>query len=161
MPEQDTEQDNTLEIRYAGVADIPKIYRLIEHLHSETGDINLPEIEAHVLAPFITNIVVKCFCLVAVFDGIVIGSIGIMNNGCYWSGKPFMQDAWFYVHKDYRKTLAAGRMYVEAIKYVDENNAPFRFSVGTGLNTEEMNTMLTKRGFVNLGGTYWRPAANV
>lgn len=153
--------ERNVEIRQATIHDVPRIFRLLEYLHEETGDANLFDIEEPVLGQYIMHVVATSFCLVALVDGKLVGSIGLMGQRNYWSSRMYLQDTWWYVHESFRDTPAAAKLFLGAMEFAKTNKAPIKLMQGTGLDTDKFDKMLVKRGFSKLGSSYWKASHDV
>ncbi len=118
-----------------------------EHMAGPVGfPLNLAKAWAHIL-----RVLEKGVVIVAVRDGEIVGSIGLIEEEPWWSADKMTADAWFYVAPSARSSRAAR----ELLKAADaERKAPLIIGVFNAADLERKDFFFRRQGFAPLGAWY-------
>ena len=142
-----------MKLRRAVPADLSAVYVMLEQAFEESP-VDLPEIAPEKAWQRIRGIIESQFCLVIEHEGEVAGSIAITAGDLWWSDKPALMDAWFYVRPDYRKTRAAVTLMSTARDFAREKGLPLILGVSAGGDVERKDAFYKRQHLTAIGGLY-------
>jgi GNAT superfamily N-acetyltransferase len=142
-------------IRRAGPEDIVAIYGTMRRAFEE-APVKVPLIEPIPGMKWALRIMETGAIYVAEADGIVIGSIGIEVKTFPWTeNAPLLNDTWFYVTPEYRRSRIASALLDKIRKHVHATKIPFFGGVNWGGDRVELKDRLIERhGFKYVGGNF-------
>ena len=140
-------------IRKATLLDISAIIFLLHKMHEET-EIETPKINSVKLINKINVLLHDGLVLVAVDDNKVVGSIAGQISQDWWTDETHLADAWYYVMKNSRKSLAGKKLIDEFIKLAKKAKLKLRLGHIFSGDIERKDKFYERLGFVRAGSVY-------
>lgn len=144
-----------IKIRKAVPEDMPALFPMLVRAFEE-APVKVPLPEKIPGMQWALRIMQAGVIYIAEADGIMVGSIGIEMKIFPWTANsPLLNDTWFYVTPEYRRTRVASHLLDKIKKHVHETKIPFFGGVNWGGDRVELKDRLIQmHGFKYVGGNF-------
>ena len=140
-------------VRKATLLDISAIILLLQMMHKET-EIESSKINSAKMLDKINILLHSGVVLVAEKDNKIVGTIGGQVSQDWWSDENYIADAWYYVAKDYRKSIIGKKLLQDFIKIAKEANMKLRLGHVFSGDIKRKDKFFERMGFVRAGSVY-------
>ena len=140
-------------IRRATLLDVSAIIFLLQMMHKET-EIETPKINTAKMLDRINMLLHKGVVLVAEKDKLIVGTIAGQVSQDWWTDEQHLADTWYYVRKDYRKSLIAKKLLQDFIKIAKEAKLKLRVGHIFSGDIKRKDKFYERMGFVKAGSVY-------
>lgn len=144
---------NQIRIVVAQPRHVIAIYNLLKKVYEEIP--GFPVLEEGPSIQCILNTIATGYCLMAILDGKVIGSIGITPEKFIWSPSvSFGRTFWWSVAKEHRKTKAAMMLMKRAKEDCEKEGGTLIVDQITAYRPEAFGKAMKRMGAEYLGGAF-------
>ena len=140
-------------IRRATLLDVSAIIFLLQMLHKET-EIETPKINTAKMLDTINMLLHKGVVLVAEKDKLIVGTIAGQVSQDWWTDEQHLADTWYYVRKDYRKSIIGKKLLQDFIKIAKEAKVKLRLGHIFSGDIKRKDKFYERMGFVKAGSVY-------
>ena len=140
-------------IRRATLLDVSAIIFLLQMMHKET-EIETPKINTAKMLDRINMLLHKGVVLVAEKDKLIVGTIAGQVSQDWWTDEQHLADAWYYVAKDYRKSIIGKKLLQDFIKIAKEAKVKLRLGHIFSGDIKRKDKFYERMGFVKAGSVY-------
>lgn len=137
-------------VRIAEEKDLSGIVNLLKDMPYESG-LLLPHVDIVKLSTTIYALFTRFPIFIYEVEGDVVGVFGYYEDTPFWSHEPFLKEAVFYVHKDYRKTNAAKELIGKVVEVAERQKKPLIIELTTGHKLGLKEKLLERKGFSQIG----------
>ena len=132
----------TPKIRVAVRADLTQIYELLREGHDrEMPMIPIDRLKA---LKFIARVLETGVILVAVVNGKIVGSIGVIPDQWWFSDRWFLREYWTYVSPAHRRSRIAVKLIKQIKKFADKARMPLMIGVFSYNQAKRKNKLYRK-----------------
>lgn len=149
-----------LTVRWADEHDATSIFNLLCEMHSEIGEFPLSELK---VAEHVNDVLSTGKSVVALIDGKIIGSIGLIGAEPWYSRSKIITDDWIFVSPKVPKRLSVFRALMAEVKqYAISVHIPLVISLYSGKENSRKSKLFNRYGkeimrgfqFMEVGGEY-------
>ena len=140
-------------IRRATLLDVSAIIFLLQMMHKET-EIETPKINTAKMLDRINMLLHKGVVLVAEKDKLIVGTIAGQVSQDWWTDEQHLADTWYYVRKDYRKSIIGKKLLQDFIKIAKEAKVKLRLGHIFSCDIKRKDKFYERMGFVKAGSVY-------
>jgi|TARA_Y100000114_G_scaffold128103_1_gene125024 L-amino acid N-acyltransferase YncA len=140
-------------IRRATLLDVSAIIFLLQMMHKET-EIETPKINTAKMLDRINMLLHKGVVLVAEKDKLIVGTIAGQVSQDWWTDEQHLADTWYYVRKDYRKSIIGKKLLQDFIKIAKEAKVKLRLGHIFSGDIKRKDKFYERMGFVKAGSVY-------
>ena len=140
-------------IRRATLLDVSAIIFLLQMMHKET-EIETPKINTAKMLDRINMLLHKGVVVVAEKDKLIVGTIAGQVSQDWWTDEQHLADTWYYVRKDYRKSIIGKKLLQDFIKIGKEAKVKLRLGHIFSGDIKRKDKFYERMGFVKAGSVY-------
>ena len=140
-------------IRRATLLDVSAIIFLLQMMHKET-EIETPKINTAKMLDRINMLLHKGAVLVAEKAKLIVGTIAGQVSQDWWTDEQHLADTWYYVRKDYRKSIIGKKLLQDFIKIAKEAKVKLRLGHIFSGDIKRKDKFYERMGFVKAGSVY-------
>ena len=140
-------------IRRATLLDVSAIIFLLQMMHKET-EIETPKINTAKMLDRINMLLHKGVVLVAEKDKLIVGTIAGQVSQDWWTDEQHLADTWYYVRKDYRKSIIGKKLLQDFIKIAKVAKVKLRLGHIFSGDIKRKDKFYERMGFVKAGSVY-------
>jgi L-amino acid N-acyltransferase YncA len=140
-------------IRRATLLDVSAIIFLLQMMHKET-EIETPKINTAKMLDRINMLLHTGVVLVAEKDKLIVGTIAGQVSQDWWTDEQHLADTWYYVRKDYRKSIIGKKLLQDFIKIAKEAKVKLRLGHIFSGDIKRKDKFYERMGFVKAGSVY-------
>ena len=135
-------------IRRATLLDVSAIIFLLQ------TEIETPKINTAKMLDRINMLLHKGVVLVAEKDKLIVGTIAGQVSQDWWTDEQHLADTWYYVRKDYRKSIIGKKLLQDFIKIAKEAKVKLRLGHIFSGDIKRKDKFYERMGFVKAGSVY-------
>jgi predicted N-acetyltransferase YhbS len=124
--------------RFAEPFDADALHELLLEMHAEMSFFPLAEEKGHAK---IVEVLERGVCLLCEYDGLLIGSIGLLPVQLWYTESYMMTDAWTFVKREHRKSRVAIEMLKRIKAFCARAGLPLAMAVVSPHEAERKNTL--------------------
>lgn len=152
--------ESTVEVRPAVPTDSLVLKVLLKQSLSEVQEAQFSKVDDGRARAYIDACIQEGACLVAVYQGAIIGSICLRTLQEIWSVDQFLNEEWFYVLPAFRGTGAAVKLLGTAEQLADQMGLPVFFAINSHDPKPLQEVLDNRAGYRNTGSNYLRHPRN-
>lgn len=150
----------TVEVRPAVLADSLVLKVMLKQSLSEVQEGQFSRINDAKARAYIDACIQEGACLVAEYQGAIIGTICLRTLQEIWSDDQFLNEEWFYVLPAMRSTGAAVKLLGTAEQLADKMGLPVFFAINSHDPGPLEEVMDNRTGYRRTGSNYLRHPRN-